>query len=638
MKAYDFRGGIATELAPIQMETNMVQVGTNWYYDERLRKRPGWANLSVDTTLHGGTLRGFCNAILNSTHYRIVALDDGSDVNFYYGDTGNYTAIDATFDWTTGTNVEMVAFPLGNGEDIVVAVNGVDKPAVIYYASGFQIMTLEEYDERELGTDQWFAGQWDDSADPALIDDTTDAQSDTANDFEISSGVNNDGFFVAGTMPFNKVVIRGCPDLGSTVVAEVRYYAGDNTWTALTVTAEPAWTGAEADKTLVFNLPFDSDGVIAWQRYGDMASQTSPTDILNLYVLRVRFTTADAAGSADYLEVSNTQYLSQLFLNTQPQAVEIHQNRLWLASENAFRFAPPNQVTGWSSIDIEGCPKGGNAILQMVSGPGALYVMKSGAVYIYEGTTTANFVLSSVPCLGAESKRGAAVISGILMYVARDGLRAFVSGRSVRVSRHVDFSSYTKTNAVATEWLGNAVIGFPTDGVMFWADPDTIRTDDMGDGRVSLWKWTGMNPSHMRVAAAGTDNGYLIVIDQTNKRLAYASANAYDTAFDTTLAPITCTLKTRELTDDEPGRRKTQRLLFVDISKSLAWRLTLHADGGQRTASQPIASGQGTGHFQFRTEIPYTMDGFDLAYELVNTTMVDAEFYGLTDEVERRVF
>jgi len=636
MRAYDFRGGKATELSPAQMEESMVLLGTNWYYDERLRKRPGWANLSVDTTINGATIRGLCNAEMNSTQYRIVALDDGSNVNFYYGDTGSYTAVDNTFDWTTAKNVEMVAFPLGNGDEIVIAVNGTDKPAVIYYSGGFIVKTLEAYDARTIDTDLWVAGLWDESETPDMVDDTTDAQSSTVDDFVIATATNNDGFYVAATQPFTKVVITNCPDLGTAVVAEIRYYAGAGVWTNLTVTTEPSWVAAEGDKTLEFDLPLDSDGVVAWTRYGDLASQTLPANVLNKYILRVRFTTADQAGSADYLTVSNTQYLTQLFLGVNPQAVAIHSNRLWLATENALRWAPADQVTGWWSQDVGGCPQGGDEILQLISGEGELIIAKPSSIYFCQGTTTDNFVFTSIKTIGVQGKRGADMVGGVMVYVATDGIRALMGRKSVRVSRHLTLSSLTKTDAVVIEWHGNAVISFPTDAVMLWADPDTVRTDDMGDGRVSLWNWAGMAASQMVVGDGGGDNGYLMVADNTGGRIAYASTNGYDTAFDTTKSPIACTLQTRRFIEGTPGQRKARRRVAVDVSRDGAWVLTISADGGDRTASLVIASGSGTGHKVFSFDLPYTMDGYDLSYKLENTTSEDIQIYGFTDETEER--
>jgi len=642
MNHYDFRGGYATDLSPELMEEGMVLDGTNWYYDERMRKRPGWTNLSTDATINGAgnTVRGFCRAKLNNTWYNIVALDDGSYVNFYYGDAGAYTSIDGTFDWTKAINVEFAVFPLGNGEDAVIAVNGTEKPAIIYYSGGFVVEDLEDYDERTLGLDQWVAGQWDDSKTPAFVDDTTDAQSTTADDFKIATVTNNDGFYVAAAEPFTKVVIKNCPDLGTTVVAEIRYYAGGGTWTALTVTTEPSWVATEADKTLEFDLPLSALGVLLWERYGDLTSQTSPTNVLNKYILRVRFTTADSAGSADYLTVSNTQYLTQIFLDARPQAVCVHQNRLWLFAENAFRLSPPNQVTGWNSFDIERCPLGGEQILQAISGKGELVIFKRAAVYFYRGTTTANFVLRSIVCTGASSKRGAALVGGIPAYVADDGIRGIVNERSVILSRHIqsDMDTWTKTDAVMIEWRGNALVSFPTNTRLLWADPDTIRTDDMGDGRVSLWEWTGMKATQILVASGDSDNGYLIVYDSAGKRFARATTNGYDIAFDTTQTAISTTFQSRYDAQKLPGQRKVQRRMVIDLSKSGDWTLTLLADDGVRTAVKTISSGSGSGHYRHDTEIPYPLDGFTLCVKLVNSTTGDVQIHGFTDEMEKRSF
>ena len=646
MIQYDARGGYATDLDPEQMPDQMLLAGDNLYYKAKIRKRPGWTNLSTDATINtaGRSEKGFVRAKMNSTWYNITAHDDGSDVNFYYGDTGAYTGIDAAFDWTTGVDVQLAVYPLGNGEDVVIAVNGTEKPAIIYYDSGFVVENLEAYDEREIGNDQWFAGQWDDSESPEMVDDTTDAQSTTIDDFQISSGTNDDGFYVSSVQAFNKVVITNCPDLGAGNVADIEYYAGAGVWTNLNVTSEPDWNAAEGDKTLEFDLPLDGDGVLAWEKFGDVSTQEDPTgrtdSALNKYIIRVIFTTADAAGSADFIAVSNTQYLTLLFLDVRPQAVAIHQERVFLAAGNSFRYSPPNQVTGWQDFAIEYCKVGGEEILQMVSGVNMIHLFKKAAVYRYEGTTTLNFVLRSTVCTGAISRRGATFAGGVPTYVAPDGIRAMVNNKSVILSNHIkgDIDGWTLTDAVAMNWNGDVVISLPTDGIILWADPDTIRTDEMGDGQVSLWKWAGLKATQIVHAFGDDDNGYLIGYDPANRRFVYATSNGYDVAFDTTQSNIDITFQSKYHSQKAPGQRKAEKRMLFEISKSGDWTLTLLADNGLRTAVKTIASGTGSGHVYHDTEVPYGVDGFNLSVKLANSSNGAVSVYGYTDESKRRVF
>lgn len=636
-KVYDFRGGYATDLAPELMDDNMLLEAQNIYYKGGLKKRPGWTNLSTDATVNGATVRGFTRAYINGGWYNVVALDDGSDVNFYYGNTGSYTAIDNSFDWTTGTQVEMRFFI-----DAVIAVNGTDKPAIINYDSGWQVQNLETYDTRTRANDEWYAGQWDDSETPAFVDDTSDAQSPTADDFSVATATNNDGFYVAGVTVFNKIIIKNCPDLGTSVTAEYAYYAGGGTWTTFTPGTVPNWVSADADKTIEFDLPLDTDGTLLWEKYGDLTTQTDPTGVpggtLNRYVFRVRFTTADTAGSADGLEVYHTQYLTQIFLNDKPSNIEIHQNRVFLSTGNAFRYSPPNSAKGWYSDEIEYCIKCGKQIKSMVSVSGYLAILKEGGIYRYEGTTTDNFVLRYTECIGGISPRGAATIAGGLIYVAKDGIRAYNGTRSVILSRHIqsDIDSYTLTNSCIVDFDGAAVVSFPTNSKILWFDPDTLRQDDMGDGRVSFYEWTGVAVTQFIYATGAGDNGYLI--GSESDRFIRNTTNGYDVAFNTTQTAITTTLQTKHMSIGEPAMRKRSRRVKVELSKSGNYTLTMYANEGQVSASDTIASGSGSGHYIADETLPYTMDGYNVGFKLVNGTTNTVEIYGFAFDVSGRTF
>jgi len=637
-KLYDFRGGYATDLAPEQMDSNMLLAGTNYYYKGKLKKRPGWTNLSTDATVAAGTVRGWCRAYINGAWYNVVALDNATNVNFYYGNTGAYTAIDNDFDWTTGTQVEMVFF-----NDAVVAVNGTDKPAIIYYDSAWTVENLETYDTRTRGNDEWYAGQWDASETPEFVDDTTDAQSTTTTDFNIASTTNNDGFYIAGVTVFNKIVVKGAEQMSGSPVAEYAYYAGSGTWTTLSPATAPTWTAATGDKTIEFNLPLDSDGVLLWEKFGDLTTQADPTGVpggaLNRYIIRVRFTTApSAAVDCDYFQISHTQYLTQIFANDKPENVVVHQNRLFLSTGNAFRFSPTNTLKGWFADEIEYCVKGGKKIIAMASVSGYLAIMKEAGIYQYIGTTTDNFVLQFTACPGAVSVRGVATVAGRLVYVAADGIRGFQDGLSIIVSRHIqtDIANYTKTNACVADWDGGAVISFPTNSAILWADPDTLRQDDMGDGRVSFWKWTGVAVTRFEHANGSGDNGNLI--GSENTRFIKETTNGYDVAYDTTQTAITTTLQTKYDSADEPGTRKQLRRVKLDLSKSGEWTLTMGADEAQATATATISSGTGTGHYRADITPPYTLDRYNLSFTLVNSTTNPVEVYGVETEGYGRAF
>lgn len=642
---YDFRGGYSSNLPPELMPENMLSEGTNLYWKGKLQGRPGWTNLSTDATINGGTVRGFCRAYINDSWVNVVALDDGSNVNFYYGDTGSYTAIDNTYDWTTGTQVEMRYMA---SQRVVIAVNGADKPAIIYYDSAWTIENLETYDAIERGDDEWYAGLWDNSEAIPFVDDTEHAQDTVVDNFQIAvGGSNNDGFYVSGVTVFNKVEIKNCPAFDGSPVAEYAYYAGDNTWTTFTPTTAPSWAATEGDKTLEFDLPFDTDGTLLWKTYGDLSDQQDPAGAaggaLNRYIIRVRFTTAPTSNqSADRLELSMTQYLSLILLNDKPHLVEIHKDRVFLATGNAFRFSPPNQVKGWSSRDIEYCDEGGRKIIAMVSADDYLAVFKEAAVYRYYGTTTRNFVLRKSNSEGAVSARGAALIGSAVAYVAEDGIRALVGENSVLVSRHIqsDFDSWTHANAAIVNWDGNALISFPSNDVMLWVDPDTLREDtsDAGEGRVSFWKWSGPAVTCWAYANGAGDNGYIIGFDLDGKRFIRNTTNGYDVAFDATETAITNTFQTKYESYGAPGVRKVHKRVKVETNESGDWTFTAQANNGDNSASKTISTGTGTGHHIEMVALPYSVDGYNFSVKMVNATTNAVEIYGITVEAAGRTF
>ena len=201
-ECFDWRGGYCVDTPSELMTDNELLIARNCQWRAGLIKRKGIGKYQASdwsgfTAVRGGG-RFFINNNGTWAWVTIVALDTGAVVNFYQGTGTTFTAIDNDFDLTTGKNVELAE--LGG---FIVAVNGVDKPHVIYNTAGtWTINTLEGYDERVRSLADWFAGQWDDSATVKFIDDTTDAQ-DTGddNDFQITSDQTNDGCYISCVVP-----------------------------------------------------------------------------------------------------------------------------------------------------------------------------------------------------------------------------------------------------------------------------------------------------------------------------------------------------------------------------------------------------------------------------------------------------
>ncbi|KKK71961.1 hypothetical protein LCGC14_2908680, partial [marine sediment metagenome] len=366
----------------------------------------------------------------------------------------------------------------------------------------------------------------------------------------------------------------------------------------------------------------------------------TPGGALNRYIFRVRFTTADSAGTCDYLQVFHTQYLTQILRDDKPVAVAVHRDRVFLFTTNAFRFSPPGQITEWNARDIEIVDEGGETVMSAVSSDEYLAVFKEAAFYRYIGTTTSNFVLRFTPLPGCISKRGAANVGGKLFYVSKDGIRVIVGTESVVLSRHIQsvYDALTTSDAVLINWAGSLIISFPSNATIFWADPDTIRKDDMGDGRLSFWDWVRMAADQFVYASGSGDNGFLIGYDSANSRFVHETANGYDIDFDTTQVAITTTLQTKYDSFGSPGERKTYQRQKIELSKSGAWTGTLAANDGQTTKEFSIASGSGTGHFVKDASPLSTMDGYNLSTKLVNATANAVTVYGISTEFKRRAF
>jgi hypothetical protein len=522
----DFRGGYALDIPSELMADNELLLAENCNWRNGLVKRNGILTYSTTDFSSMVGIKGGIRAYINSTWYTILAVDDDSYVTFYAGTGITFTVIDAGFYFTKGTHVEFAEL-LGH----VVAVNGVDKPAVSYWDSALVIENLEAYDEREMDDLNWFAGQWDDDGvDSNFIDDTTDAQSSTVDDFQLGNTTNNDGFYVSCDYPFNKIIFTNAQAAGGTPVAEYMYWNGTTWVTVGTPITAPTWTAAEGDKTLEFNLPLGTDGVLLWEPY---AVDEDTTGIQYKYVLRVRFTTAaSGAFSCDKLALSNTQYLTMILQNERPHLVRMHNSQIYMASYNIVNFSPPYYVTGWREGQAEHFDEGGAKIIDMASAPDALIVGKENTIYTW---TTSNLLdpvrsrpLTTVGPIAAGSMKQ---IGNVTAFVAKDGIYLWDGNAITKVSKHIntDIEAWTLTNARATVHKNEYWVTFPTNSIVLVFDPDTYRTDDMGDGRVSFYKFTSYKVDQFLNCNGSGDTGYLLaIVDQAEPYIARCDYGAQD--------------------------------------------------------------------------------------------------------------
>jgi hypothetical protein len=633
----DFRGGYCADIPNELMNNNEMLRAENCQWRNALIKRNGISTYSASDWSGFTGLKGAIRAYLNSTWYTIVALDDDTSVNFYYGAGTTFAAIDNDFDWTTGYDVEMAEL-----DGHVVCVNGVDKPAVIYYDSGIVIENLETYDERERNNINWFAGQWDDDADETFIDDTTDAQDSGTGDFQIVGTTNDDGCYISCDFTFNKIIFTGAEQAAGTPVAVYEYWDGDS-WETLTVTTAPTWTAAAGDKILEFDLPLAADGSVDWQVYGE----TSGTDgVENKFIVRITFSTAPTGAiSCDYLTISNTQYLTQILQNDRPHAICQHNNQIYFAAGNIINFSPPHSVTGWREGQSEYFDEGGEKIIAMVSHKDSLVVFKANTIYTFSTTNLLDPIRSRpLTSVGAIAGRSPKMISGVICFLSKNGLYMWDGNLAVNISKHIqsDLDSYTLTNACAVNYKNEYLIAFPTDGVTLVFDPDTFRADDMGDGRVSIYKFTSYIVSGFINCYSATDTGYLLAwVDQAIPYLARCDYGAYDNIGAT--SNIDMRAQTKTFSFDNFQTDKYFGLLKPDIKEVSAFsgqrhKLVLYGDNGDMVKNIWLTIPKGSNHYSTDIRVPSNIDGKNLSIEFRHNKNTSATLYGYAIKAEERGF
>lgn len=148
---------------------------------------------------------------------------------------------------------------------------------------------------KQFDNDLWMAGQWDDSEEPSLIDDTTDAQDAGADDFALQTTTNNDGFVIQCRRPFDLISIDiSTAESGGSPAAEVAYW-GTGGWTTISnsnLIVAPDFSGT-GEVLIAFSQPLDMDVLAA----GDDAVDTDELTA-GYYAVRVRYTTAPSSTAA----------------------------------------------------------------------------------------------------------------------------------------------------------------------------------------------------------------------------------------------------------------------------------------------------------------------------------------------------
>lgn len=618
----DFRGGYATSLSGELMDNNMCLVAENWMWEDRFQKRQG---KSLYMALTGyEDVRGMHRVYMNNEWTTIYALDNsGVDVTFWRAAAATKTQIGSkTF--TTGYKVRMASL---NGQ--VVAVNGVDKPVIIYYSGAYQIQDLEQHDARTRENADWFAGQYDTSA-GTYTDDTTHAQDTDTGDFAFCNTGAGDGFWISCVYTFNKVVFHQAQECASGVVT-YEYYKGSGTWGTLTAVSSPVWTAAEADRTLEFNVPSD------WVVY-DIAT----AGLADKYVMRGRFTTSPgAAKSCDYLSVYNTRTITNIkniLGGKEFHLVHQHGNRIWLGNNEGVAYSPHNQTTGWYDYYVEYFAGGGNSLVALRSFGNSLLVFKAEEVWGYFGNSFENYYKQRVTDKGCIAEESPVVIGNRVMYVGNDGIYMIQNGSAVKVSKHIqsDLDGYALAGAVGAAFRGFCWMSFPASNVVLVFDPDTYRADDMGDGRVSFFKFPSYRADLIQYNYGDGDNKYLLIADNSG---AVAEINrGHNGVYSDSGVSISTVMQTKYNSIGAFQRNKAYKRIKWDVEAAGDYTMTYYADDGTTIMTDVLSAGTGAGHYVEDVSLPYTLDGRNFSIKITNTTANNARIYGYSMDVAARRF
>lgn len=482
----DFRGGYASSLSPELMAPNELLLAENCYWDSGLRKRQGtesWDKIwGTATSIVGGMRAYMAQGFTGSGYYNILAMDNGASVTFYHSQSSVTATVFGAYNFTTGYNVEFA-----NMDGAIVAVNGVNKPAIMYCTSTWEAMNLEAFDVRERGTATWWSGQWYSTASVTAsiwTSDTDDGQSSATSDFQLYNGSSSNGFWLACNYTFNKIYLYNCEQVSGTYGAAYEYWSASSTWSACSLISSANFSAATATRTIEFNWASD------WG-LGDSYFE-GLDDLANHYVFRCRLSTGPSASFfCGSIALAHTQYLTAVLDNDRPQAVAVHNRRVHLAAGNNVYLSQYASPGGYELKYAEYFLEGGKEILQMVPYQDYLAVLKESALYGFYGNSLDTWIRKRMYLgSGAISKRSASQAKNYLYWVAHDGIYQWDGVSCNKVSRHIqdDFDSWDATNAAGIYYAGEYWVSFPSSSVTLRCDPDSFRTDEADEGRVSWYK------------------------------------------------------------------------------------------------------------------------------------------------------
>jgi hypothetical protein len=223
--------------------------------------------------------------------------------------------------------------------------------------------------------------------------------------------------------------------------------------------------------------------------------------------------------------------------------------------------------------------------------------------------------------------------------VCDDGIWAWNGTEDVKVSKHIDtdFQPLTKTDACAVNYQNEYWVSFPTDGITLTCDPDTIRRDDVGDFRVSWYRFNNYGVNHFIYHSESEDNGFLLAIKNVASPYLVRCDNG--TADGTTA--ITQTVHTPYVLDDgEIKHFKRLKTVFDEVATTTAQAhsIVLASDDGDRTVSTTFTVTVGTDVWSNDLALPQSLDGRNLQMRIVHSSKASTRLKSFHIQTDKRRF
>jgi hypothetical protein len=635
----DWRGGYCTDVPNELLTDNELKIAENCYWDNGLKKRSGIESLA---TLSGNIV-GLTREFIDPDWYTIAAIDLGSGTAFRYGIstiTGsiNYASGTSYFP-TLATNVQFARL----GEKIV-GVSEYFRPALFYASNSLLMaMNLETYDSRNRASLNWTAGQVDSSGN--YTSDTERLQSNGTASFSICSNTGTSGFYTACDFTFSKIAMLGLTAMTGTFTVNYEYWNGTSFTSIISMNNTPDWT-ATGSTVIEFEIPTGSFGSVLWTPIA-----TNVADLSGKYAARVRFSGNTNVPVANGGQLWHTHYLSQIMARENPHNVATHKNHVFLAAGNQVQISVANKLTDWREDRYEYFFEGGERINAMFSAGDFLAVFKDNAMYGLFGNSWQSWSTKKIALNGSSWVNGGAVGLNVIVFAEKTSaskvtIFLFDGQAMISVSKHI--ASELSNVKTSVFWV-NPHFWIVQGNKMFIFDPDTIRKDLTGDGRVSFYKYTtnvGSDewPHKLILCTGANDSGMgsrlIIGANGTERLNAFDTASSQDTGAAAS-AVVSMTAQTRFVDFGKIGVEKNfgrikLKLADATIGTPYAVELVRADEWGEVAATWGFVAGPGNGFHQEMLNTPHTIDGRNLSVRLTHNATTPALFYGYSIEQNAR--